>query len=205
MKKLLITLSFVFAALLSSYGQSKQVKLYLKQIGLNEVLINYLKKAMAIAKFGLTTIGDIKNGEFSLHRIFFDKLKAVNPKIKNLAKVADIITLQVQIIKNYQSSYKQIKASQQFSNAEIRYIYSVFSKLLDDTGNNLDELYKVLAADQYQMTDDERIKRIDDLYVEMQSSYVFTQHFSKETLVMAMQRLKEGNEVKQTRDWYGIK
>ena len=205
MKKLLITLSFVFAALLSSYGQSKQVKLYLKQIGLNEVLINYLKKAMAIAKFGLTTIGDIKNGEFSLHRIFFDKLKAVNPKIKNLAKVADIITLQVQIIKNYQSSYKQIKASQQFSNAEIKYIYSVFSKLLDDTGNNLEELYKVLAADQYQMTDDERIKRIDDLYVEMQNSYVFTQHFSKETLVMAMQRMKEGNEVKQSRDWYGIK
>jgi hypothetical protein len=205
MKKLMITVTIIFASLLSSYGQSKQVKLYLKQIGLNEVLINYLKKAMAIAKFGLTTIGDIKNGEFSLHRIFFDKLKTVNPKIKNLAKVADIITLQVQIIKNYQSSYKQIKASQQFSNTEIRYIYSVFSKLLDDTGNNLDELYKVLAADQYQMTDDERIKCIDDLYVEMQSSYVFTQHFSKETLVMAMQRLKEGNEVKQTRDWYGIK
>jgi hypothetical protein len=39
----------------------------------------------------------------------------------------------------------------------------------------------------------------------MQSSYVFTQHFSKETLVMAMQRMKEGNEVKQTKDWYGIK
>ena len=205
MKKLLITFSFIFASLLSSYGQSKQVKLYLKQIGLNEVLINYLKKAMAIAKFGLTTIGDIKNGEFSLHRIFFDQLKTVNPKIKNLAKVADIITLQVQIIKNYQSSYKQIKVSKQFSSTEIKYIYSVFSKLLDDTGNTLEELYKVLAADQYQMTDDERIKRIDDLYVEMQSSYAFTQHFSKETLVMAMQRMKEVNEVKQSRDWYGIK
>lgn len=205
MKKLLIVFVIILSSVVSCHGQFKQVKLYLKQIGLNEVLINYLKKAMAIAKFGLTTIGDIKNGEFSLRRIFFDKLKTVNPKIKNLAKVADIITLQVQIIKNYQSSYKQIKASRQFSNAEIRYIYSVFSKLLDDTGNNLDELYKVLAADQYQMTDDERIKRIDDLYVEMQSSYVFTQHFSKETLVMAMQRLKEGNEVKQTRDWYGIK
>jgi uncharacterized protein YutD len=205
MKKLIIVFAIIFSSVVACQGQSKQVKLYLKQIGLNEVLINYLKKAMAIAKFGLTTIGDIKNGEFSLHRIFFDKLKAVNPKIKNLAKVADIITLQVQIIKNYQSSYKQIKASQQFSNTEIKYIYSVFSKLLDDTGNTLEELYKVLAAEQYQMTDDERIKRIDDLYVEMQSSYVFTQHFSKETLVMAMQRMKEGNEVKQTRDWYGIK
>ncbi len=205
MKKLLITVTIVFASLLSSYGQSKQVKLYLKQIGLNEVLINYLKKAMAIAKFGLTTIADIKNGEFSLHRIFFDKLKAVNPKIKNLKKVADIITLQVQIIKNYQSSYKQIKASKQFSNTEINYIYSVFIKLLDDTGNNLEELYKVLAAAQYQMTDDERIKRIDDLYIQMQSNYVFTQHFSKETLVMAMQRMKESNELKQSRDWYGIK
>jgi uncharacterized protein YutD len=205
MKKLLILFAIKFSPVFACQGQSKQVKLYLKQIGLNEVLISYLKKAMTITRVGLTTIGDIKNGEFNLHRIFFDKLKAVNPKIKNLAKVADIITLQVQIIKNYQSSYRQIKASQQFSNTEIRYIYSVFSKLLDDTGNNLDELYKVLAADQYQMTDDERIKRIDDLYVEMQSSYVFTQHFSKETLVIAMQRMKEGNEVNQSRDWYGIK
>ncbi|WP_460557146.1 hypothetical protein [Ferruginibacter profundus] len=205
MKKLFITVTIIFASLMSSYGQSKQVKLYLKQIGLNEVLISYLKKAMAIAKFGLTTIGDIKNGEFSLHRIFFDKLKAVNPKIKKLAKVADIVTLQVQIIKHYQSSYKQIKASQQFTNTEIKYIYSVFSRLLDDTGNNLEELYNVLAADQYQMTDDERIKRIDELYIQMQNSYVFTQHFIKETLVMAMQRMKEGNEVKQSRDWYGIK
>jgi uncharacterized protein YutD len=205
MKKLLIVFVIIFSSVVSCQGQSKQVKLYQQQIALNEVLINYLKKAMSIAKFGLTTIEDIKNGEFSLHRIFFDKLKSVNPKIKNLAKVADIITLQVQIIKNYQSSYKQIKATNQFSNTEIKYIYSVFSKLLDDTGNNLEELYKVLAADQYQMSDDERIKRIDDLYLEMQSSYVFTQHFSKETLVMAMQRMKEGKEVKQTREWYGIK
>lgn len=205
MKKIIILIAITFTVVFSSYGQSKQVKLYLKQIGLNEVLISYLKKAMSIAKFGLTTIGDIKNGEFSLHRIFFDKLKSVNPKIKNMAKVADIITLQIQIIKNYHSSYKQIKASNQFSNAEIKYIYTVFSKLLEDTGNNLEELYKVLTADQYQMTDNERIKHIDALYLEMQSSYVFTQHFSKETLVMAMQRMKENNEVQQSRNWYGIK
>ncbi len=205
MKKQFILLAISVCMTLSINAQSKQVKLYLKQIGLNEVLISYLKKAMTIAKVGLTTIGDITNGEFSLHRIFFDKLKSVNPKIKNMAKVADIITLQIQIIKNYQSSYKQIKASNQFSNAEIKYIYTVFSKLLEDTGNNLEELYKVLTADQYQMADNERIKHIDVLYLEMQSSYVFTQHFSKETLVMAMQRMKENNEVQQSRNWYGIK
>lgn len=205
MKKLIILIAIIFTSVFSSNGQSKQVKLYLKQIGLNEVLISYLKKAMTIAKVGLTTISDIKNGEFSLHRIFFDKLKSANPKIKNLAKVADIITLQIQIIKNYQSSYRQIKTSSQFSNTEIKYIYAVFSKLLDDTGNNLEELYKVLAADQYQMADNERIKHIDALYAEMQSSYVFIQHFSRETLVMAMQRMKENNEVQQSKNWYGIK
>jgi len=205
MKKQFLLLAISVCMTLTINAQSKQVKLYLKQIGLNEVLISYLKKAMTIAKVGLTTIGDIKNGEFSLHRIFFDKLKSVNPKIKNMAKVADIIILQIQIIKNYQSSFTQIKASNQFSNAEIKYIYTVFSKLLDDTGNNLEELYKVLTADQYQMADNERIKHIDALYVEMQSNYVFTQYFSKETLVMAMQRMKENNEVQQSRNWYGIK
>lgn len=205
MKKILLIAIIASWISVSVHAQSKQVKVYLKQIALNEVLLSYLKKAMSIAKFGLTIIGDIKNGEFNLHRVFFDKLKAVNPKIKNIAKVADIITLQVQIIKNYHAGFKQIKASGQFSDAEIKYIYSVFSKILDDTAVNLEELYRVLSSDQYKMTDNERIKRIDELQVQMQSSYVFTQHFSKETLVMAIQRMKENNEVKQSRDWYGIK
>ncbi|MGC4102311.1 hypothetical protein [Ferruginibacter sp.] len=205
MKKQFTILLFILCITCGARSQSKQVKVYLKQIGLNEVLIGYLKKAMSIAKFGLTTIGDIKNGEFSLHRIFFDKLKAVNPKIKNIAKVADIITLQMQIIKNYQSSYRQIKESKQFTGQEVKYIYSVFTKLMDQTANNLEELFRVLASDQYQMKDDERIKRINMLYEEMKNSFVFTQHFSKETLIMAVQRMKEKNEVAQSRDWYGIK
>ena len=189
----------------TGYCQSQQVKIYLKQIGFNQMMLGYLKTAMKIAKVGLTTIGDIKNGEFSLHRDFFGSLKSVNPKIKNAAKVIDIISLQVQIIKNYQSNIKHIKESGQFTDTEIRYIISVFSRLLEDTGNNLEELYTLITADQYQMKDDERIKRIDILYDDMQSSYVFIQHFGKETLVMAMQRMKERQDVTTSRKWYDIK
>jgi hypothetical protein len=55
----------------------------------------------------------------------------------------------------------------------------------------VDELYLVITSDELQMTDDERIKRIDQLYTDMQDKYSFYQSFSEECSVLAMQRLSE--------------
>ena len=188
----------------STQAQSKQIKLYLQQIVANKALIEYIRKGYKIAQTGLTTISDIRNGEFNLHRDFFGSLKLVNPKIKNAAMVADIIAYEVKIIKTYQHSFRKIKESRQFTDKEIDYIYSAFSRLLDDTAVNLEELLILITAYQYQLSDDERIKRIDAVYAEMQSNYVFVQHFSNDALILAAQRMKEKQEVETSRVLQGI-
>lgn len=203
MKKIMVCLVFVLFGL-SGSSQSKQVKMYLEAIEANAVYVQYLKKAISIAKAGLTTISDIRNGEFNLHDLFFKGLTSVNPKIRNWSKVADIISFQVNIVKSYKASFKQVKQSGQFSDSEIDYIFSVFSKLLDDCIAVIEMLADVLTNDTYKMSDDERIHRIDVLYANMQSNYKFCQKFSNNNVVMAMQRLKEQNEAAASKKLFDV-
>ncbi len=203
MKKM-ITIVFMLGAAICSRAQSSQIKLYIKQIAANKIYIEYLQKGYKIARKGLTLIGNIKNGEFNLHRDFFNSLKGINPKIKNMSQVADMITDRVKIIGTYKTSFKKILDSDQFTPSEIEYIHAVFKKLLDDTAALLEELLKLITSDKYQMTDDERIKRIEELYTGMQDNCGFVQKFSNEILVLGAQRMKEKQDVETSRALYGL-
>jgi len=91
MKKIICVGTFVVRGFLLR-AQSKQVKMYLDQIAANADFPAQMKKAISIAKTGLTTISDIRNGEFNLHDLFFRGSSWLNPKIRNWSMVADIIS-----------------------------------------------------------------------------------------------------------------
>lgn len=183
-----------------SFAQSKQIKLYQQQIEANAVYIQYLKKAVSIAKTGLTTIDDIKNDEFKLHDIFFKELSNVNKKIKSsLSNIGKIISYQLNTLKSYKKSYARIKASGQFTPRELDYIHGVFGKLLDDCSNIILELTELISDGNYKMTDGERIKHVNELFVKMQRNYQFCQKFSGNNLILAMQRLKESQETNESK------
>jgi hypothetical protein len=181
-----------------------QVKYLQQQIVALQVYIGYLKKGYEVVDKGLTTIGNIKDGDFNLHRDFFGTFKAVNPKIRNSVKVADIIACQIQIIRAYQSDFKRIKASGQFNSTEIDYIYKVFGKLLDETAENVEELITLITANQYEMKDDERLQRIDGIYSNMKSKYAMVRQFGNEATILAVQRLKERSDIEAIRSLNGI-
>lgn len=193
MKKIPMVVLFMLAVYAAA-GQSKQVKRYLEQIAANAAYREYLKKAIAIARTGLHTIGAIRNGEFKLHTVFFNGLRAVNPEVRHLAKVADIISLQVQVVQSSKSSYARLKASGQFTPQEMNYIHNVFSNLLDDCAAITGMLSALLTNGTYTMRDDERIRRIGELYMNMQRNYTFCQRFCNNNSVLAVQRLQEQKE-----------
>jgi hypothetical protein len=182
-----------------------QIKNLIKQIALLKVYIGYLEKGYDIAKKGLNTISDIKNGDLHLHLDNFSGLKKVNNKIKKYVKVADIIKLQLEIIQVYKTTLKQIKANDLFNAGEIDYVYNVFTKLLEQCESNIDELITLTTSGQYEMKDDERLKRIDELEADMQDKYAFSENFGKGAQVLSLQRIREKNEVQTSRLMNNIK
>jgi hypothetical protein len=206
---MIISLAFSIvtnAQTLAEWTQQKttQIQYLLDQIAANKVSIDYLEKGYELAKTGLNTIQNIKKGDFNLHRDFFGSLEIVNPKIKTYSRVADIIGYQFRIVKNISTTIKNLKESRQFNTDELDHRKAVFENLLDECVKNVDELYLIITSDELQMTDDERIKRIDLLYTDMQDKYSFCQSFSKECSVLAMQRLSDQVEIIMSKKLNGM-
>lgn len=201
-----------YSQTLAEWTQQKktQIEYLLDQIAANKVFIDYVEKGYEISKLGLNTIHTIKSGEFNLHQDFFRSLEIVNPAIKGYARVADIIACQVRIVKTISTTINNLKESGQLKADELDHVKLVFENLLEECIEDVDELYLVmtpgeLQRDSYQMTDDERIKRIDQIYVEIQGKYAFCKSFGNESLVLVMQRLNEVFEIKVEKQLNQIK
>jgi len=186
------------------HQKKTRIKYLLQQIAANEVYIDYLQKGYKIAESGLKTINDIKHGDFSLHQEFFNSLKTVNPKIKGMAEVAGIIALQVQIIKQAKSVVQSVKMSDKFTSTEVSYLQKVFNHLLDECTKDINVLIDIVTSANLTMTDDERMKRIDAIYSDMQNKFSFSKSFSSEAILLARQRTQEEIDVKLSKKLYGI-
>jgi hypothetical protein len=211
MKKLLLLLAllssqFCFSQTWEEWFEQKktQKKYLLEQIAALQVYLGYVKQGYTIANKGLTTIRNIKNGDFGLHHYFFESLKSVNPRVKSYAKVADIIAYQLRIMKETKQTLQIIKELRQFTHAEIEHCSMVFNNLLTDCLKNIEELILLITADQFEMKDDERIKRIDVLYADMQNKYAFSASFSEEMGLLSVQRMREQHEVNLSKKLNGL-
>lgn len=213
MKHTILALVVLFAGSLCKaqtfeewFRQKETQKKYLvQQIAAFRVYLGYVQKGYSIAQKGLTTISNIKNADFDLHRDFFAYLKNVNPKISRYAKVADIIALQVRIVQVYKDTYKQVRTSNLFNPDEVNYIFTVFTNLLNSCRTLIAELTTVITPDELELKDDERLKRIDALYSTMQENYTFAQGFATEAKFLIVQRMKEKADVQSSRTLNGIK
>jgi hypothetical protein len=182
---------------LEEWTQQKQTKIkrLLEQIAANKVYLDYTKKGYKIVSGGLHTIRDIKKGDLKLHLGHFDSLKVVNPAIKGWIKVTDIILYQTRIIKTGKQALDAVKQSGQFSNEELNYCKKVFDLLLEECLKSIDELLLVISSGDTEMTDDERIKRIDKVYLDMQDKVSFASSFRNDMNLLALQRQNERTEL----------
>lgn len=181
-----------------------QIEYLILQIAAKKVYLEQVKKGYKIAQEGLNTISSFKRGEFNLHDTFFKSLKTANPQVKSYVRVGETIDLQRKIVKEYNQALRQLTAGDAFTDEELSYIRRVFSRLLDDCGLVLDELITVTTSGKLEMRDDERMTRIDRLFLSMQDNYTFCQTFSSETKTTAAARLKEKIDVETSRALHGL-
>ena len=183
----------------------KTQKKYLwQQIAALQVYIGYAKKGYDVANKGLATIRNIKNGDFNLHRDFIGSLKQVNPKIKKYAKVADISAYQVRIMKETKKTLQGMRETGQFTTDELDYCKIVFDNLLKECLKSIEELFLLITSGVLEMKDDERIKRIDALYADMQNKYAFSSTFSEEMGLLSVQRIGEQIEINLSKILNGL-
>jgi hypothetical protein len=182
-----------------------QIEYLLEQIVALRVYGKQLKEGYDIVQQGLYTIHNIKQDDFDLHEEFFSSLNRINPNVRHYAKVPGIILMQANIIKQCKKTIQAARGSEQLNKDELKYLDQVFRSVLDQCVTLIDELTKVVINDQLQLSDDERIERINVLYSQMQEHYLFAQNFQKEVTILATQRIREQYDVGRMRSLHGLK
>ncbi len=180
--------------LCGSVHAQADIQAMIKQIAKLEIYIIDLEKGYSIAKKGLTTIGEIRNGEFNLHSIFFSSLQSVNTSVARYSKIAEIISDQLAIVSNFKTLIKNLNNSGRLTTNEMNYIGSIYSNMSNECTKNLNELITVITDGKLEMTDDERIKRIDIVWSDMNDKYAFTQSFVRDSGYLNNARNSETNE-----------
>jgi hypothetical protein len=174
------------------FRQKKLTREYMaKQIALLQIQLEYVKKGYKVVSAGLTTLENIRNGDFNLHRDFFSSLKNVKPAIANSAKVIDIIAFQSALIKESSRVRSFCRNNPNLSATEIRYVTAIYTNLVKLTDSNASELLTLIRSGESQMTDDERIKRIDKVHREANDQLVFARSFASELRVLSVERSRE--------------
>jgi hypothetical protein len=172
-----------------------ELKYYLQQILALKVYAGYLEKGYRIAREGLTTIAEIKNGEFNLHQVFFNSLKTVNPALAKYSKIEEIISCQLSSMRSFKKALRQFGQSISFSSPEISYMNRVYGQLSEETARTLAELTSLLSNGELELTDDQRIKRIDAIYRETKDRYTFIQSFVSDAKLLSAERAHDQNEM----------
>lgn len=207
MKKwVLIVLIIAFGS--KSFSQSQEAQ----QLLLNWEKLTQLKKILKdmytgykIVHKGYTTIKDISQGDFTLHKDFLDGLLEVSPAVKKYKRIADIISYQLRIVKGYKTAFDQFKLSKYFTAEEIEYLGKVYGNLLKESLKCLDELGMVITAGKLRMSDDERLQAIDRIYITIVGQFSFLQDFNNSTAILSVQREKDQQDIDISRKLHDVR
>lgn len=187
------------------HQKKTKLKYIEQQIAAFEVYAGFLKKGYDVVDEGWHIVDNIKHGDFDLHNNYFTSLKQVNRAVGDYDKVEGIQNLQLQILEINEAIKKFIQTNKNLQAEEKDYINQVMSNLLNKCADNLDELKMLITSDSLSMKDDERLKRINGLYDDMQDKYDFAKYFQNSVQTLALSREKVSNDVTTSKLLYGIK
>ncbi|MFI5452214.1 TerB family tellurite resistance protein [Pedobacter sp. UC225_61] len=201
-------LFFGFAFLLCfevSYAQSQEAKQLLLNVEKLSQLKNILadmKKGYTVVSNGYRSVKNIAQGNFSLHEVFLDGLMLVSPEVKKYARVADIISYQKDILSEYKRALKGFRAADVFSPNELSYLGSVYENLFSQSLQNLEDLAMVVTSSKLRMSDDERLRAIDRIFLDTKDKLMFLREFNLQGRMLMLQKQKEKREIEQLKSYY---
>jgi len=196
----LFTFSFMPAKAQSS--DLTQLILDIEKLTQLKGILTDMKTGYTIINGGYNEVKQIASSNLNVHTVFLNGLLAVSPAVAKYGRVADIIMEQAYIVSEYQSAYKRFRGSGSFNADEIAYLSNVYSGLLTQSLQNLDQLAMILTAGKLRMSDDERIKAVDHIYTDTDDKLSFLRQFNRQTTVLAIQRQKAMNELQTLQKLY---
>lgn len=202
------TISILIVALCCSLKVSaqaqeiEQLMLDIEKLTQFKSILADMKAGYQIYEQGYGTISNLSKGNFDLHNAYLTGLMAISPAVRNYGRVAEIISQQASLVSEYKRANNSFKQSGSFSADELSYMSNVYSRLIDQSLDNLDELNTLLTANKLRMSDADRIKGIDRIYRSSTDQLNFLRAFNRQGIILSLQRAKDNNDLNTLKKLY---
>ena len=188
----------------SQSHEAQQLLLNWEKLAQLKSILANMYKGYQVVSAGYNRIRDISQGNFQLHQLFLDGLLEVSPMVRKYKKAADIIKHQQRILQEGKKALTYFTGTGSFTREEIDYMRKVYQHLLDQSIQNLDELFLVVTAGKLRMSDDERLEAIDRIFKDMEDKLLFLRSFDNSNKILSYQRIREKESIELSRKLHRI-
>jgi hypothetical protein len=173
------------------FNQKKtQTKYLTQQVALFQLYLGYLKKGYDIADKGLTLIGDIKDGDFNIHKDYFNSLSTVSPTVKRADDVAKIMEYMTLIHQGCQRVTGNDILSRQLSAQERETVNGILGNLELLAMEDVARLVDILTDGTFKLKTSERLDHIGSIHADIVDKYNFLCSLLDDNKTLAIDRVK---------------
>lgn len=152
-------------------------------------------------------LDDITNwvqNEWDLFNGYYQELWQVKAALSTYGKVVSMIDRQAQLIKQEQAAIVAVERDGHFSAAELNYMVSVYSGIIQQSANNISNLYTVIESFVTQMSDGDRLALIEGAAAGIDQNANDLNSFTQQNYLLSLERAKDQGDIDQIKLLYGM-
>jgi hypothetical protein len=184
----------------------KAVDLMIQRLQNKTIWLQNAQKVLEnkLSELKLNEIAEWTEKYRKLYEEYYDELWKVKNILSTFQRVRQIMDRQVRLVDEYTKAWKLIQRDDHFTQEELDYIYKIYTGILRESVNNLNQLLLVTNSFKTQMTDARRLHIISEAgdQIELNLSDLLT--FNSNVYQVSLSRARDQSEVDRVKKLYGL-
>lgn len=157
-----------------------------------------------LSKLKLAEIAEWTEKHRAMYQKFYDELWQVRSTLATYHRISTIINRQKQIVQQYSFTWHMIQQDKHFTQSEIDYMFRVYTGMINESVDNLEQILLVINSFKTQMSDARRLAIINQAGDRIDDNYYDLIEFNNENIALSLNRSKDDDEVTAVKKLYGL-
>lgn len=158
----------------------------------------------ALSKLKLAEIAEWTEKHRAMYQRFYDELWQVRSTLATYHRISTIINRQKQIVQQYSFTWHMIQQDKHFTQSEIDYMLRVYTGMINESVDNLEQILLVINSFKTQMSDARRLAIINQAGDRIDGNYYDLIEFNNQNIALSLNRSKDDDEVTAVKKLYGL-
>jgi hypothetical protein len=157
-----------------------------------------------LSKLKLTEIASWSAQQRQLYSSYYSELWEIKSYISYYQRIKDLTVRQVALVNEYKQSWSLFQQDKHFQPAELTQMQQVYSRILNASVKNLDQIMLIVTGSQTQMSDEQRLELINKAGDQLDGNYSDLRQFNNQNEMLSLARSRDMNDMASVKQLYGV-